>query len=306
MAFSLLSLDRLSRMYTRRNQQTLGGTASVEGVGYWSGQDVRVEFHPAAVGTGLVFVRTDLPGSPRIPATIHHRAEAQRRTNLSAGEVTVEMVEHVLAALCGLQVDNCEIRVSRAEMPGCDGSSGPFVEAILAAGVVPQDAVRSQCVVQHTVRVGDDKSWIEVRPCCSRKTVLHYELDYGPGNAIGRQSRELILSPDSFRQELASCRTFIFKAEAEVLQGRGLCHRATFRDLLVFDADGPIDNTLRFPDECVRHKLLDMTGDLALAGCDLIGRFSAYRSGHHLNAELVRLLIHQNQNQEQEEFKRCA
>lgn len=302
--FSDSRLIGIPRMYTRRNQQTLGGIASVEGFGYWSGRDVRVEFRPADAGTGLVFVRADLPGMPRIPATVAHRAEAQRRTNLSVGDASVEMIEHVMAALYGLQIDNCEVHVNGAEMPGCDGSSGSFVDALSSAGVVVQDALRPQHVVRQAVRLGNDKCWIEARPCCSGKTVLQYELDYGQGNAIGRQSRELILSPDSFRHELANCRTFIFKAEAEVLQQRGLGHRATFRDLLVFDHDGPIDNQLRFPDECVRHKLLDMTGDLALAGCDLIGRFTAYRSGHQLNGELVRMLI--NQNQEQEEIKRCA
>jgi UDP-3-O-acyl N-acetylglucosamine deacetylase len=245
-----------------------------------------------------------LPDQPRIPATVACRTEAQRRTNLSANSASVEMIEHVMAALYGLRVDNCEIHVNGAEMPGCDGSCGPFVEAILSAGVVAQDALRPQRVVSQVMRLGNEKSWIEARPCCSGKTVLHYELDYGQGNAIGRQSRELVLTPDSFRHELAGCRTFILKAEAEVLQRRGLAHRATFRDLLVFDTDGPIDNQLRFPDECVRHKLLDMTGDLALAGCDLIGRFSAYRSGHQLNGELVRMLVAQNQGQE--ELKRCA
>jgi UDP-3-O-acyl-N-acetylglucosamine deacetylase len=133
--------------------------------------------------------------------------------------------------------------------------------------------------------------------------VLQYELDYGPRSAIGRQALELALAPDVFRRELASCRTFTLKAEAEAIQRQGLGRHVAFRDLLVFDDNGPIDNQLRFPDECVRHKILDMAGDLALAGCELIGRFSAFRSGHHLNAELVRAVLAEKATQS---LLRCA
>ena len=115
-------------------------------------------------------------------------------------------------------------------------------------------------------------------------------MDYGSGNPIGRQSLEVTLSPRYFQFNLAPSRTFMLQREAAALQAQGLGQRTTFNDLLVFDADGPIGNTLRFPDECVRHKMLDMVGDFALAGCDLAGRFVAYRSGHRLNAEMVRAI----------------
>jgi UDP-3-O-acyl N-acetylglucosamine deacetylase len=290
-------------MYTRRKQQTIARSAAVEGVGYWSGQRVRVEFRAAAADSGIVFVRGDLTGSPRIPADVAHRTDTPRRTNLHAGEATVEMVEHVMAALAGLQIDNCEVWTDAAEMPGCDGSSRAFVEALDAAGAVAQDSLREQRVIHDVIRVGGKDSWIEARPCCSGKTVLHYELDYGAHHVIGRQALELVLTPEVFRRELAPCRTFTLKAEAEALQRRGLGRHVAFRDLLVFDENGPIDNQLRFPDECVRHKMLDMAGDLALAGCELIGRFSAFRSGHHLNAELVRAVLAERATQS---LKRCA
>ncbi len=122
-------------------------------------------------------------------------------------------------------------------------------------------------------------------------TVLRYMLDYGLASPIGRQTFEIVLTPDSFRRELAPCRTFVLQGEARWLQAQGLGQRATTRDLLVFDDGGLIDNVERFPDECVRHKLLDMVGDLALAGCDFAGRISACRSGHRLNAELVQTLL---------------
>jgi UDP-3-O-acyl-N-acetylglucosamine deacetylase len=175
-------------------------------------------------------------------------------------------------------------------MPGFDGSSLPLVEALEGAGVVQQQAPRRRLVVDRPVRLGNEAHWIQARPSPSGRTRLSFELDYGPGNAIGRQTYELELTAESFRRELASARTFMLRSEAEQLRAQGLGQRTSCRDLLVFDADGPIDNALRFPDECVRHKLMDLVGDLGLAGCDLVGQIIAHRSGHHLNADLVRTL----------------
>ena len=291
-------------MYATRNQRTIAACAVVSGVGYWSGQDVRVEFHPAPADAGIVFFRTDLKGRPGIPATVDHRVETPRRTSLCLGEVRVEMIEHIMAALAGSQIDNCHVRVDRPEMPGCDGSCLPFVEAIRAVGIAEQDAVRGQCVISRTIHLGNRESWIEARPCCSGKAILQYELDFGAGNPIGRQSLEISLSPRHFHMNLAPSRTFMLESEAVAMKARGLGQRATYKDLLVFGNRGPIDNQLRFPDECVRHKLADMVGDLALAGCDFVGRFVAFRSGHRLNAELVRAVLAQEQNRS--DLKRCA
>lgn len=291
-------------MHATRNQQTIAAPVSVAGVGYWSGEDVRVEFRPAPADTGVVFVRADLPDSPRIPARVENRIETPLRTVLRAGEASVDMIEHIMAALAGLQIDNCEVWVDRPEMPGCDGSCLAFVEALRSAALVRQNAVRRQQMITRTIRMGDNKSWIEARPCNSGKTILHYELNYGAGSPIGRQSLEVSLSPRHFHRNLAPSRTFLLESEAEALKAQGLGQRATCKDLLVFGQRGPIDNELRFPDECVRHKLADMMGDLALAGCDLIGCFVAFRSGHRLNAELVRAIV--AQGQVPEELKRCA
>jgi len=274
-------------MDTTRNQRTIVGPASVEGFGYWDGRDVRVEFHPAEVDTGIVFVRCDLEGRPRIAARIENRVETPRRTSLRCGGASVAMIEHIMAALAGLQIDNCEVRVDEAEMPGCDGSSQPFVEAIDSVGIVEQDAPRTRQVVGEVLRIGNEERWVEAGPPASDTVEFEYRLDYGPQGPIGRQTFQIRLSPDSFRTELAACRTFMLKSEADWLLAQGLGRRATCRDLLVFDSEGPIDNRLRFPDECARHKLVDMIGDLALAGRELVGRFRAYRSGHRLNAELV-------------------
>jgi UDP-3-O-acyl N-acetylglucosamine deacetylase len=292
-------------MYPPRKQHTIAAPASVAGVGYWSGRDIRVEFRPAAANSGIVFVRRDLPGKPRIPASVHYRTEMPLRTNLCMGEASVEMIEHIMAALSGLQIDNCEIWVDQAEMPGVDGSALPFVDALQTAGIVQQDAPRPRKIIRHIIRHGNEESWIEARPCCSGKTVLQYELDYGSGNPIGRQSLEISLSPRFFHISLAPSRTFLMEAEAKALTARGFGERISYRDLLVFGPDGPIDNQLRFPDECVRHKMVDMVGDLALTGCDLVGRIVAFRSGHRLNAELVRSLAALD-GENAENMKRCA
>ena len=302
---ALVTDDWLFGMYPPRKQHTITAPASIAGVGYWSGSDVRVEFRPAAANAGIVFIRRDLPGKPRIPASVHYRTDMPLRTNLCMGEAAVEMIEHVMAALSGLQIDNCEVWVDRPEMPGMDGSSLPFVEVLQAAGIVAQDAPRPRKIIRQVIRHGNEKSWVEARPCCSGKMILQYELDYGSGNPIGRQSLEISLSPRFFHINLAPSRTFLLEAEARQLVARGLGQRMTFQDLLIFGAGGPIDNQLRFPDECVRHKMVDMVGDLALAGCDLVGRFIAFRSGHKLNAELVRSLVALD-DESKETVKRCA
>jgi UDP-3-O-[3-hydroxymyristoyl] N-acetylglucosamine deacetylase len=278
-----------------RFQQTLARPAIVEGIGYWSGREVRVELHPAAVDAGVTFVRSDANKSVRIPAHVNHRVEAPRRTVLSHAGASVEMVEHIMAALAGLQVDNCEVRVNQTEMPGCDGSSLAYVQAIDAAGIVSQSVERPRLVVREVVRVGDDHAWIEASPPLRGGFSFKYHLDYGQDNAIGRQTLSLDVTPNTFRNELASSRTFLLKAEADWLQAQGIASKTTPKDLLIFDEEGPIDNELRFPDECVRHKALDLVGDLALGGFDLIGHFVAHKTGHRLNAELLRALLREGE-----------
>lgn len=279
-----------------RQQRTLARSVEVVGFGYWSGRDVRLEFRPAEPDTGIVFVRGDLPSPVRIPATVDHRLEMPRRTTLSVGAATVEMVEHIMAALAGLQIDNCEVWTDQPEMPGCDGSSLAFVEAIDAAGAVEQPAIRAQLVVTEVTRVGNEETWVEARPATRPGAMsLRCRIDYGRDSAIGKQTFQQRITPASFRNELAPARTFLLKEEADWLIAQGKGSRATTQDLLVYGPEGPIDNELRFEDECVRHKSLDMVGDLALAGCDLVGHFVAHCSGHRLNAELLREVIKEGQ-----------
>ena len=291
-------------MYAIRKQRTLSAPVAIEGFGFWTGRDVRVEFRPAETGSGIVFVRRDLPRAPRIAALVANRIETPRRTTLEAAGGSVEMVEHIMAALAGLQIDNCEVWVDEAEMPGCDGSSQPFVALLESAGIVEQDAARRVLVIRNTVRLGDDESWVEARPSTTGGMSIKFRLDYGNGNAIGRQSLQLAITPESFRRELAASRTFMLEEEAQWLLAQGLGQRTTYQNLLIFDKNGPIQNQLRFRDECVRHKALDLLGDLALTGCDIVGHVIAHRSGHRLNAELVRALL--SEEETSESLKRSA
>ncbi len=252
---------------------------------------MQVEFRPAAAGTGVVFVRGDLQPARRVPVAVHHRIDVPRRTNLVHEGASVEMVEHVLAALAGLRIDNCEVWVDGAEMPGCDGSCWDFVDALQKAGAQQLDRVRPRLEITEVTRVGDDDCWVEARPAEHDGLELEYQLDYGPDTPIGRQTIRLQVTPATFCRELAPARTFLLKQEADWIRDQGLGHRVTWEDLLVFDERGPIGNRLRYENECVRHKALDLVGDLSLAGFDLAGRVTAYRSGHRLNAELVKSLL---------------
>jgi UDP-3-O-acyl N-acetylglucosamine deacetylase len=216
------------------------------------------------------------------------------------------MVEHVLAALAGLKIDNCEIWVNQPEMPGMDGSSLAFVGALDSAGVVDQNALRAQIVVREITRLGDEEVWIEARPVNGPVATLKFRLEFAGCPAIGRQTVQFPHSSDAFRRELAPARTFLRQEEAEWLQARGIATRATYDNVLVFDADGPIQNKLRFRDECARHKTLDLIGDLSLSGCDLVGHFIAHRSGHRLNADLVRALLHEEQIEYSDDVRRSA
>jgi UDP-3-O-acyl N-acetylglucosamine deacetylase len=281
-------------MSFNRPQHTIRTRCHVDGFGYWSGEDVRVEFHPAAANTGITFVRTDLAGDDptlaRIPVRPNLRVPMPRRTNLRHGSAQVDMVEHILAALVGLQIDNCEVRVSAQEMPGCDGSALAFVEALERAGREPQAALRECLEITEVVRVEEDGAWIEARPSSDSGWTIEYLLHYAHHRAVGRQSARVQITPECFRRELASCRTFVLESEAQELVRRGLGTRVAPHDLLLFDSEGPVENQLRFANECARHKALDVLGDLALIGCDLAGEIVAHRSGHQLNARLAEQL----------------
>jgi UDP-3-O-[3-hydroxymyristoyl] N-acetylglucosamine deacetylase/3-hydroxyacyl-[acyl-carrier-protein] dehydratase len=273
-----------------RSQRTLAHVAEVRGVGFFYGADVTVRFCPAKADTGIVFIRSDLPDHPRVPARIENVTPMERRTAIQRGAATVEMIEHVMAALAGLQIDNCIVEIDAPECPGCDGSSRVFVEALDRAGTVPQDARRKAFVIDRSFSLHEGDAFLAAHPSGTEHLTLSYHLDYGDGAPIAAQSFCIGLSPASFRRELAASRTFLLEAEANALRAAGLGSGATPRDLLIFRSGVVVGNELRFSDECVRHKILDMVGDLALLGVDLHGFVVGHRSGHKANAALARRL----------------
>jgi UDP-3-O-acyl N-acetylglucosamine deacetylase len=273
-----------------RYQRTIGRPAVVEGIGYLTGARVRLRFRPAAAHTGLVFVRTDLRHAPAVRACVANVTGVNRRTTLGRPPGQVELVEHVLAALAGLRIDNCVIEVSAPEPPGLDGSAHAFVQALAKAGVVLQDARREAFGTDRAIMVAEGRATLTWHPMPRDRLRVSYLLDYGDGAPIPGQRHTHDVTPEHFCHGLEDSRTFLLLEEAEHLRRQGWGAHATPADLLVFGPRGLIGNRLRYADEPARHKLLDLIGDLALFGHDLRGHVVAYRSGHSLNAALVRRL----------------
>ncbi len=256
----------------------------------FSGTDVKLVFRPADIDTGIVFVRTDLSDPVKIEATAENIAERDRRTALRKGPVSIETPEHCLAAISALEVDNVIIEINGPELPGFDGSSEEFFKAIKKAEIVTQQAQRKELIITEPVSLTEGDKTIYALPGDDDKLNITYDLDYTEHTGIGRQLYSCQFSTDDFEQNLARARTFSLEAEARQMQAHGIGAHLTPRDILVIDSDGPIKNSYRFHDECVRHKIVDLIGDLALVGRPVYGRIVAYKSGHSLNHALARRL----------------
>ena len=269
----------------QRCQRTLIRPAEYRGFGFLTGADITMSCLPADENYGIRFQRMDLTGTEPIPARLENVVPRQRRTAISRGGATVELIEHTMAALAGLQIDNCLVQLDAPEPPGADGSCLPFVQTLLDAGIVEQFARREILVIRHDSRTQSpaDGSEISVGPVFRRTLVVSYELDYGPRSPIKPQLLTFEFSPETFVANIAFARTFILQSEVAALQAKGYGSRVTEKDLLIFGPSGVIGNELRTADECARHKILDCIGDFALLGCDVHGHFRAYRSGHNLN-----------------------
>lgn len=278
------------RRYSSRKQRTIVRSVEVAGPGILTGAPIRLRFLPAPASSGVVFVRADLPGKPRLPAHVTRVTGTARRTTLGRDRVQITLVEHVLAALAGSRIDNCVVELTGVEPPGLDGSADGFVQALCEAGVQSQTATRTVWAVEEPVTVRSRGATLTLYPPDGPGFFLSYFLDYGPRSPIGRQVHSQELVPGSFLCQLARCRTFVLEQEAAEMRRQGLGGHLTAADLIVFGPHGPIDNTLRFANEPARHKVLDMVGDLSLLGADLCGHLVAYRSGHPLNVELCQVL----------------
>ena len=272
-------------------QQTLKTSISCSGVGLHSGVDVTMTLNPAPADHGIVFRRSDLETGDRlIPA--HYDAVSDVKLcsviRNDAG-VSVGTIEHLMAALAALGIDNVLIELDGPEVPAMDGSSEPFAFLIDCAGIVEQDAPRYVIKVLKTVRVEHGASAIEIAP--SDRYAIELAIDFNSG-AIGRQQRSVEVSAGDFRAQIAKARTFGFRHEVEAMREMGLGLGGSLQNAVVIDGDSVMNEEgLRYDDEFVRHKILDCIGDLALAGWALKGHVTAERTGHALNNKLLHALF---------------
>lgn len=269
-------------------QTTLAAAVETKGIGLHTAVPVRLSLQPAPPDTGYVFRRTDLGGF-EIPANVESVAHCSYATTLMRTGVMLSTVEHLLSALRGCNVDNAYIEVDNLEVPIMDGSAESFAEMIEAAGVAEQSTARRALMVRKKVSVESGNRRITIEPAEAYE--INCLIDF-PHPLIGVQHRSLTLDNGSFGRDIASARTFGFIEEVEALRRANLIRGGSLENAIVLTPDGMLNQTgLRYPDEFVRHKILDIIGDLALLGMTLMGRVTAERSGHLLHAALMSSLL---------------
>jgi UDP-3-O-[3-hydroxymyristoyl] N-acetylglucosamine deacetylase len=281
--------------FHRTLQRTLKESVTLIGVGIHSGKPAHLTIKPARANTGVYFVRTDLEGSPEIAAHYKNVINTQMATTIGRGQIYVSTVEHVLAALQGLGVDNAIIEVSGPEVPIMDGSSGPFCDAIQSVGLVSQNQVRPTLVLRRKVEVKIGEKWAVAEPSSCLEIQGSIDWDHP---SIGYQELHYIEGKTDFA-ELAHARTFGFLKEVEAMKRMGLArggsldNAVVLDDALVLNPDG-----LRYPDEFVRHKVLDALGDFKLAGIHVQAYFRLHRAGHDLHSQLLTAIFKDPDNYE--------
>jgi len=276
----------------RKFQRTIRSPVSVSGAGLHTGEPATVTLMPAEVDAGVSFVRVDLPHRPEIRASTDHLGSRQRRTTLEFDGAEVHTVEHLFAALSGLGIDNLRIEIDGPEIPGVDGSSLPFVESIQKAGVQELKAPRRQFKLDRPITIRNGSAALFALPSDDDALTIEYTLDYRSNGSVGLPLQRFAVefNEENFKGKIAPARTFCLRSEAEQLRAAGLGKGADYTNTLVIDGDRVVENELRFQDEFVRHKILDLIGDLFLLGMDLNAQVFATRTGHRDNVELVRRL----------------
>ncbi len=275
-----------------RPQRTLKKSVSYSGIGIHTGKEVAIRFCPAPAHSGVVFQRVDLPGKPIIPAAAEYVQDTSRSTTIGIGTCSVQTIEHVLAALSAYHIDNLCIEVSEGEPPVGDGSARTFVELVEEAGIAEQEATKTVVKLKEPVHFSDGQTHLVAIP--SDRFRISYTLHYPKTPVIRCQYFSLEITPENFKEEIASCRTFTLYEEVTLLMERGLIrggsleNAVVIKDDVVFSKEG-----LRYPDEMVRHKILDLIGDLSLVGFPFLAHVIAIRSGHAANVVLAKELIKQ-------------
>ncbi len=283
-----------------KQQKTIKTEARLTGKGLFSGKETKMVFRPADPDTGVVFVRNDLNPPARVEVCPDHIAQRDRRSALQNGRAVIETPEHCLAAIYAMDIDNVIIEVEGAELPGFDGSSDEYFRALQRCGIQVQDAPQRPILISESVCITEGDKSIYALPHQGNGLSLTYDMDYTQHTGVGRQIYSCDLSESTYAQNLARARTFVLEAEARQMQAAGIGTHLGPKDILVISSDGPIKNTFRWPDECVRHKVVDLIGDLRLAGRPIVGRVVAYKTGHTLNQKLVKRLVEASRQIEQQ------
>jgi UDP-3-O-[3-hydroxymyristoyl] N-acetylglucosamine deacetylase/3-hydroxyacyl-[acyl-carrier-protein] dehydratase len=287
-------------------QKTIKDEIVLSGKGLHTGHSVTVRLKPAAVNTGVVFRRVDLPGRPQVVPELENVMidnVVPRCTSIRQGNVVVHTVEHFMAALSGYGVDNIQVEIDSDELPGLDGSGRNFLDAIRETGTVAQEAPRQVVKVREPLSVANNGASILIVPADDLK--ISYALNYDHP-VLKAQFFSRVINRDTFEKEIAPSRTFCLQEEVDELQARGLGQGASYENTLVVGSEGVIKNQVRFPDEFARHKVLDIIGDLYLLGKPLRGHVFAICSGHSLNIELLKKVRKQQQRYSaRAELPRC-
>ena len=265
----------------KRNQHTIGKDVTYKGLGLHSGMPVTMTMHPAAPGTGIIFKRSDLPGGPEVPAQSRYITNTLRATTLEKGEAKVFTVEHVLSALYALQIDNCVIEMDSPEPPVGDGSAKTFCDMVEEAGIETQDEMIPILTLDTSAAVYEDNKFITALPYDGLRITF---TSINPHPLLGTQMRDVVIDHDSYMKEIAPARTIGFTWELEAMRKMGLGKGGTLENAVVYSETECLSQ-LRFPDELVRHKILDILGDISLVG-PLHAHIIAGLGSHKLNAEL--------------------
>lgn len=268
-------------------QTTLKKAVSYSGIGLHAAHEVHMTMRPAPADTGVVFVRTDLPGQPSVKAHFDNVTNTMRATTLESGEAKVFTVEHVLSALMGLRVDNCIIEMDSVEPPVADGSSQTFVQLIEEAGIQPLHAPRHVLKIKKQHLVEDNDKFIAILPYDGFRITFTSIKDHP---LLGVQFFDAVITPETYKKEVSFARTIAFTDELEMLKKLGLGKGGTLQNTIVYD-DTKCLSKLRSPDELVRHKVLDVIGDLSLVGTPLEGHIIAVKSSHKLNSLLAHKIM---------------
>lgn len=268
-------------------QRTLARSISYQGIGLHAALEVHMVLHPAPVDTGIVFVRTDMETRPSVKANLSYVTNTMRATTLEDGEAKVFTVEHLLSALYGLQIDNCIIEMDSPEPPVGDGSSLVFVQLLREAGVQIQEANKKELIIQQQHRIEEEDKFAAIIPYNGYRITF---ISINPHPLLGVQFFDFEITEESYVKEVAFARTVAFTKELEMLRQLGLGKGGTLENAVVYDETSCL-STLRSADELVRHKVLDMIGDLALLGKSIRGHVIAVKSSHKLNNLLTHDII---------------